>query len=133
MQAETSPVPSDDRVRLDNRDGAQHRREQAIETDEEQAIGDRQFRLRGNTPAQHVQLMRQHDDFGFQPRLRLERRDQHVEKQTDEREHLGSAYPTSLPSAVWIEFSVSTPPSNGIRPAMSCVSASSLVKAAWTT
>jgi len=32
-------------------------------------------------PAQHVQLMPQHDDLGFQPRLRLERRDDDMEKQ----------------------------------------------------
>jgi hypothetical protein len=37
--------------------------------------------------AQHVQLMPQHDDLGFQPCLRLERRDPDVEDQAQEGHH----------------------------------------------
>ena len=87
VQSKARPMPPDDRLWLDNGDGVQHRRKQAIEPDEEQSVGHRQFRLRGNPPAQHVQLMPQHDDLGFQPRLRLERRDHDVEKQAQERDH----------------------------------------------
>src|SRR5271169_2991189 len=65
VQAETSPMPPDDRFRLNNCGGAQHRREQPIEPDEEQSVENCQFRLRGNAPAQHVQLMPQHHDLSF--------------------------------------------------------------------
>jgi hypothetical protein len=69
----------------------QHRREQAIQPDEEQSVGDRQFRLRGDTAAQHVQLMPKQHDLGFQLRLRLERRDHDVEDQAQEIDHRRSA------------------------------------------
>jgi hypothetical protein len=85
-------MPSDDRLGSDNGNGIQHRRKQPIEPHEEQSIGCRQFRLRGNAPAQHVQLMPQHDDLSFQPHLRLERRGQDMEEQTQEHSHTGSAY-----------------------------------------
>jgi hypothetical protein len=67
-------MPSNNGFRLDNRDGVQHRRKQAIEPDKDQSVGDRQSRIRRNAPVQHVQLMSQQDDLGFQPRLRPERR-----------------------------------------------------------
>ena len=51
-------MPSNSGFRLDNRDGIQHRRKQAIEQDKDQAFGDRYFRVRRNAPAHHVQLMR---------------------------------------------------------------------------
>jgi hypothetical protein len=38
-----------------------------MEPDEEQSVGYHQLRLRGNAAAQHVQLMPQQDDLGFQP------------------------------------------------------------------
>src|SRR6266850_2612102 len=71
VQPEPRPMPSDDRLWLDNGDGVQQRRKQAIEPDEDQSVGDRESRLRGNAPAQHVQLMPQHNDLGLQPYLRL--------------------------------------------------------------
>lgn len=74
-------MPPNDRLRLNNGNGAQHRWDQAIEPNEEQSIGYCQPRFRGDAPAQHVQLMPQQDDLGLQPRPRLERRDQHVDEQ----------------------------------------------------
>ena len=65
-------------------------RKQAIKPDEKQSVGYRQLRLRGNAPAQHVQLMPQHHDLGFQSRLRLKRRDQDVEEQDQELERCAS-------------------------------------------
>jgi hypothetical protein len=62
-----------------------------MEPDEEQSVGHRQLRLRGNAPAQHVQLMPQHHDLGFQPRLRLERRDQDVKEQDQKPDHCAPA------------------------------------------
>src|SRR5829696_2336033 len=85
-------MPPDDRLRVDKGYGVQHRWEQPIEPDEEQSVGYRQLRLRRNAPTQHVQLMPQHDDLGFQPCLRLERRDHDVEDQAQERDHCGSDY-----------------------------------------
>jgi len=85
-------MPSDDRLGLDNRCDVQHQRKQPIEPNEEQSIGCRQSKFRRNAPAQHVQLMPQHDDLGFQPCLRLERRDHDVEDQAQERDHCGSDY-----------------------------------------
>ena len=99
-------VTSNSGFRLDNRDGIQHRRKQAIEPDKDQSVGDRQFRVRRNAPAQHVQLMPQQDDLGFQPRLRPERRDHDVEKQAQERDHRGSAYLISPVTPARMEYSV---------------------------
>jgi hypothetical protein len=58
---------------LDNGDGVQHRWKQAMEPDQKQSVDDGQFRLRGNAPAQNVQLMPQHDDLGLELRTCLER------------------------------------------------------------
>jgi hypothetical protein len=58
--------------RLDNGDGAQHGRKQPIAPNKDHSIGDRQSWLRGDAPAQYVQLMPEKDDFGFQSRLRPE-------------------------------------------------------------
>jgi hypothetical protein len=74
-------MPPDDRLWLDNGDGIHYRRKQAIEPDEEQSIGHRTFRLRGYALAQHIQLMPQQHDLGFQSRLRFERWDQDVNEQ----------------------------------------------------
>jgi hypothetical protein len=101
-------MPSNNGFRLDNRDGVHDRRKQAIEPDKDQSVGDRQFRVRGNAPAQHVQLMPQQDNLGFQPCLRLERRDHNVEKQTQERDHRGSAYLISPVTPARMEYSVRT-------------------------
>src|SRR6266853_3351183 len=87
VQPESCSMPPDDRLWLDNGDGVQHRRKQAIEPDEEQSVGHRKFRLRGNAPVQHAQLMPQDDDLGLKSRLRLERRNQDVNEQLQEVHH----------------------------------------------
>jgi hypothetical protein len=73
VQSEAGPMPPNDRLWLDNGYGGQHRRKQAIEPDEEQSVGHRKFRLRRKALTQHVQLMSQQHDLGFQTRLRLKR------------------------------------------------------------
>ena len=60
-------MPPDDRLRLNNGNS------------EEQSVGYCQPRFRGDAPAQHVQLMPQQDDLGFQPRPRPERQRYDVE------------------------------------------------------
>src|ERR1700704_848122 len=45
VQPETGPMPPDDRLGLDNGDGVQHRRKQAMEPDQKQSVDDGQFRL----------------------------------------------------------------------------------------
>src|SRR5260370_31559721 len=108
VPSEARPMPSNDGLRLDNRDSVQHRRKQAIEPDKEQSVRHRQLRLRGYALTQHVQLMPQHDDVGFQARLRLERRDHDVKKQAQERDHRGSAYLISHVTPARMEYSVRT-------------------------
>ena len=44
---ETGPMPPDDRLRLDNVDGVQHRRKQAKEPDKEQSIATTNFGFEG--------------------------------------------------------------------------------------
>src|SRR5260370_7570926 len=95
VQSEARPMPSNDGLRLDNRDSVQHRRKQAIEPDKEQAVRHRQLRLRGYALTQHVQLMPHHDDLGFQPRLRLERRDPDMKKHPQNPDPPSSPYLTS--------------------------------------
>src|SRR5216683_2569046 len=92
VQTEAGPVPPNDRLWLDNGYGSQHRRKQAIQPQEEQSVGHRELRLWGQPSTQDVHLMPQQDDLGFQPRSRLERRDQDVEEQVQERDHKGSGY-----------------------------------------
>ena len=80
-------MPPDDRLWLDNGYGGQYRRKQAIKPDEEQSVGHRKLRLWGQSSTQDVHLMPQQDDLGFQPRPRLERRDQDVGDQAQELDH----------------------------------------------
>jgi hypothetical protein len=101
-------MPPDDGCRLDYRHSVQYRRKQAVEPDEEQSIRQRQLWPRGYALAQHTQLVSQQHDFGLQLRLRLERRDQHVEEQDQEPDHGSSAYPNSPLTPVRMEFSVRT-------------------------
>jgi hypothetical protein len=72
---------------LTNGCGGQHRRKQAIEPDEEQSVGHRELRLWGQPSTQDSHLMPQQDDLGFQPRPRLEWRDQDVGDQAQELDH----------------------------------------------
>ena len=108
IQPEALPMPPDDGLRLDNRYSVQHRREQAIQPDEEQSIRQRQLWPRGYALAQHTQLVPQQKDLSLQLRLRLERRDQHVEEQDQEPDHGSSAYLNSPLTPVRMEFSVRT-------------------------
>ena len=59
--------------------------------------------------------MPQQHDLGFQPRLRLEPRDQDVEEQDQEPDHRGSAYPIVLLIPARMAFSVSTVGCSGSR------------------
>lgn len=52
-------MPPDEGLRLNNGNGVQHRWDQTIEPNEEQAVGYRQPRFRGDATAQQVQLMPQ--------------------------------------------------------------------------
>ena len=76
----SAPMPPDERFRLNNGNGVQHRWDQAIEPNEEQSVGYCQPRFRGNAMVQQVQLMPQQDDLGSQPRLRPEQRNYDVEE-----------------------------------------------------
>ena len=81
VQAEAGSMPTQNGVRLDDRDGGQHRRKQTIEPDEEQPVDYRQLRLRRTAPAQHAQLMPQYDDLGLKRSPGFERRDHDVAQQ----------------------------------------------------
>jgi hypothetical protein len=61
-------MPLHDGFRLDDGDGASHRGKQPIEPDEDQSVGHRELRLCGQPSTQHVHLMPQQDDLGFQAR-----------------------------------------------------------------
>ena len=53
----------------------------------EQPVSYCQLRPCGYPLTQHTQLMPQQHDLGFQPRLRLERRDKDMEEQDQEPDH----------------------------------------------
>src|SRR6266851_4317867 len=108
IQSEARPMPPDDGFRLDNRDSVQHRRKQTIDPDEEQSVRHRQLRPRGYALTQHTQLMAQQYDLSFQPRLRLDRCDQDMEEQDQERDHCGSAYLFSPLTPARMAFLVGT-------------------------
>src|SRR5258708_24954957 len=79
-----------------------------MEPDEEQSVGHRQLRLRGNAPAQYVQLMPQQHDLCFQPCPSPKRRYQDVKEQDQERDHRSSTYLILSLMPPRMEFSVST-------------------------
>src|SRR6266851_10201673 len=79
-----------------------------MEPDEEQSVGYRQLRLRGNAPAQHVQLMPQQHDLSFQPCPSPKRRYQDMKEQDQERDHWDSTYLILSLMPPRMEFSVST-------------------------
>src|SRR5882672_12420944 len=108
VQSEAGSVPPNDRLWLDNGYGSQHRRKQAIQPHEEQSVGHRELRLWDQPSTQDVHLMPQQDDLGFQPRSRLERRDQDVEEQAQERDHGGSGYLIPPLTPAWMGFSART-------------------------
>ena len=89
VQSKAHPMLSNNGFRLDNRDGVQHRRKQAIDPDEEQSVCHCQPWLRGYALAQHIQLMPQKHDLSFQSCLRLEWLDQDMEKQDQVSDHRG--------------------------------------------
>jgi hypothetical protein len=69
------------RLWLNDGDGAPQRRKQPAQPHEEKPISCSQPRPR-YLPAEHIQLMSQHCNLGFQPRLRAEGRRQCVKEQT---------------------------------------------------
>src|SRR5258708_16385692 len=76
VPAKAGPMPTDERLGTDDRDGLKDRRKTSIQLDEEQAIVVREPDAAVHLTLQHRQLMSESRVLGFKPALRLEWRGQ---------------------------------------------------------
>src|SRR5712664_970811 len=84
------------RLRLDNRYDLQDRWKPSIHLDQEPAVVDGRLRSTPHPALQDDQLMSEHRILRLKPDLRLERRGQHGQNDTDERDHRANLADSSL-------------------------------------
>src|SRR6267378_4954014 len=87
IATKAGPVPTHQRFRLDNRNDLQDRRKPSIHLDEEPAVVVGKLSSTPHLAPQDDQLMSEHRILRLKPALRLERRGQHGQNKTDERDH----------------------------------------------
>jgi hypothetical protein len=83
----TRSMPTHDRLRSDNCYGIKNARPATIEPDEQSAVDPAQMRSEGRALPQDIELMPQDQDFGFQPRSRLEAVPHHTDQQQGNCDH----------------------------------------------
>jgi hypothetical protein len=82
IAAKAGPMPAHERLRLNDRDDLQNRREPAIQLDQKPAVVVRQPGSAPHFTPQNDQLMSERRVFGFKPALRLEWRSQDGQDET---------------------------------------------------
>jgi hypothetical protein len=82
-----TPVPTHQRLRLDNRYDLQDRWKPSIHLDEEPAVVVGSLSSTPNPALQDDQLMSEHRILRLKPALRLERRGPHGQNKPDQRDH----------------------------------------------
>src|SRR6476620_2353356 len=105
-------MPTQERLGPDDCENLQDGWEPAIQLDEEPAIIVREPGATMQRTPQDKQLMSKHRVLGFKPYLRLERRDQDGQNETEQPDHSASLG-DSITSSTRIRFSVHTPGSTG--------------------
>jgi hypothetical protein len=80
-------MPAHQRLRLEDNRGFEHRREQPIEPDEDQAICSAQPEPRWRRPLQDKKLMPEKCHLGFASRTRSEQSDEQSAEQLQEVDH----------------------------------------------
>ena len=84
---EAFAMPTHDRLRSDDRYGVKNARKTAIEPNEQSAISPGQVQPTWRALLQDVELMPQHQDFGFKPSSRLEAVAKHADEKEGNCEH----------------------------------------------
>src|SRR5215475_5774254 len=88
VAGKTLAMPAHDSLGLDDAQGIQNARVATIEPDEQDAVDRTQMQSPvRRSLLQDVELMPQYQDFGFQPRPRLEEFAQHADEQEADRNH----------------------------------------------
>src|SRR6202022_3067287 len=107
IAAKARPVPTHQRLRLDNRYDLQDRWKPSIHLDEEPAVVVGSLSSTPNPALQDDQLMSEQRILRLKPALRLERRGQHGQNKTKQPDHSASLG-DSIRSSTQIRFSVHT-------------------------
>jgi hypothetical protein len=101
-------VPSHHGLRLHDYNGAQHRRAQPIQPNEDQPIDERQSRPRWHTAAQNVQLMPKNHDISLKSPLGPEQRDHQACQELQTIDHPAADYPIRGRKPLRMKFSAGT-------------------------
>ena len=88
--AKAGPMPTYQRLRLDNRHDLQDRRKPSIHPDEEPAVAIRELGPASYLALQDDQLMSENRILRLKPSLRLEWRGQHGQNKANQRDHLAN-------------------------------------------
>src|SRR5258706_6513838 len=107
IAAKAGPVPTHQRLRLDNRYDLQDRRKTSIHLDEEPAVAICEPSPAFQLTPQDNQLMPENRILRLKPALRLEWRGQHGQNETEQPDHSASLG-DSITSSTRIRFSVPT-------------------------
>src|SRR5882762_6922392 len=107
VAAKAGPVPTHERLGPDDCEDLQDRREPAIQLDQEPAIMVREPDATMKPAPQDNQLMSKHRVLSFKPQLRLERRGQDGQNETEQPDHSASLG-DSITTSTQIRFSVHT-------------------------
>src|SRR6202171_4352015 len=100
-------MPMYQRIGSNNHESRKDRRKPAIELNEEPAVVVSETSRALQLAPQDHQLMSEHRVLSFKPHLRLERRGQDVQNETDQPDH-SSSLGDSIASSTRIRFSVHT-------------------------
>src|SRR5882672_7798636 len=100
-------MPTNEGLGPDDREDLQDRRNPAVQLEKEPAIMVRKPDSTMEPAPQDIQLMSKHRVLGFKPQLRLERRGQDGQNETEQPHHSASLG-DSIASSTRIRFSVHT-------------------------
>src|SRR5258708_3485559 len=107
LHAKAGPMPTNERLGPDDREDLQDRRNPAVELDKEPAIIVRKPDATMQLTPQDHQLMPKHRVLSFKPQLRLQRRGQHGQNETEQPDH-STSLGDSITASTRIRFSVHT-------------------------
>src|SRR5215203_4731272 len=87
IRPKPSAVPTNDRLRSNNRDRAKHRGEQPIKPNEQKSIHSAQVWMFRHAPAKHIDLLPENQDLGIEICSRFEKRGKQSENQLEQVDH----------------------------------------------
>ena len=106
--AKAGPMPPHERLRLNNCDDLQNRREPSIQLDKKPAVVVPQPDPALNLTPQYYQLMSERRILCLKPALRLEWRGQDGQDEAEQSEHRPLTLGDSVSYSMWMRFSVHT-------------------------